>query len=320
MKKIFLLLISILCSNSFAEISDKELRTLFIVTEFNQLKEYGGMVLFKNFFDLNKDACGLKKAYPNMTIMIDQEGGSVSRIKEAKIVSANEVSKYTNEEYRNEVSNAAKVLKEKCIDVNLAPYIESNNNVRSYGSYENIVMYGNIFTEEMSKNNIKTIIKHFPGYQREKCSSIITNKNLIIKKGSEVLECSLKGTKDWENFKQGADIFKKVNSDGVMLSNIIFKGFDDNLFVLSSKTKELVNQENLNNRIIISDALWEIEITPEIILKAFHNVDWIMVGYPKDAEKGVEVIKQAIKDKKITEQQVLEKIDRINKFKVDKKI
>lgn len=105
-----------------------------------------------------------------------------------------------------------------------------------------------------------------------------------------------------------------------MLSNIIFKGFDDNLFVLSSKTKELVNQENLNNRIIISDALWEIEITPEIILKAFHNVDWIMVGYPKDAEKGVEVIKQAIKDKKITEQEVLEKIDRINKFKVDKKI
>ena len=57
------------------EISDNDLRKLFIITGASGDEKYGGVVLFKSHFDKNKTACAYKKSHPETTIFIDQEGG-----------------------------------------------------------------------------------------------------------------------------------------------------------------------------------------------------------------------------------------------------
>ena len=104
-----------------AGISDEELRRLFIVTGQEATPyQYGGVVLFKSYFEANGTACGFKQRYPDTTVFVDQEGGKVVRIAGAAPPSPEASRGMTDQHFYDQVVQSAKKLKAACVDVNLA--------------------------------------------------------------------------------------------------------------------------------------------------------------------------------------------------------
>lgn len=158
-----------------------------------ELQEYelGGVVLFDKFYtdktrtknisspqQLQELTKGLKSfATKPLLISIDQEGGRVARLKPMygfeQIPSALQISKMPEEEARAIYKKQAKMLKENGINCDFAPVvdlaIEPKNRVivgleRSYGDTDAVTKYATIFMQELSEQNVLSVIKHFPGH------------------------------------------------------------------------------------------------------------------------------------------------------------
>jgi len=113
-----------------------------------------------------------------LLISIDQEGGIVQRLKESKgfidTAKASVVATKGENYAQNVYSKLAKVLKNSGLNVNYAPVVDlkinPNNPViaklgRSFGkSSKEVVKYASIFTKEMKKQNVISVLKHFPGH------------------------------------------------------------------------------------------------------------------------------------------------------------
>ncbi len=149
------------------------------------IKKYhlGGVVLFgkniKNPKQLKKLTFDLKKEakYP-LLICVDEEGGSVERLKGEGFIrtpSADRVAKKGDLSYAKRVYfKLAKELKKEGFNCNFAPVLDlalnSKNLVivkkgRSYGSDpKEVVKYAEIFIKELKSNQILPVLKHFPGH------------------------------------------------------------------------------------------------------------------------------------------------------------
>ncbi|MBU3013894.1 glycoside hydrolase family 3 protein [Poseidonibacter lekithochrous] len=113
-----------------------------------------------------------------LLISIDQEGGIVQRLKDSKgfinTPKASIVSTKGTSYAKNTYSKLAKVLKKSGLNVNYAPVVDLNINPnnpviaklgRSFGkSSKEVIKYASIFTKEMKKQNIISVLKHFPGH------------------------------------------------------------------------------------------------------------------------------------------------------------
>tara|TARA_B100001063_G_scaffold76108_1_gene70368 strand:+ start:387 stop:1442 length:1056 start_codon:yes stop_codon:yes gene_type:complete len=114
----------------------------------------------------------------NLLISIDQEGGIVQRLKESKgfinTPKASIIGTKSEEYAQKTYSKLAKVLKKSGLNVNYAPVVDLNINPnnpviaklgRSFGKSSNeVVKYASIFTKEMKKQHIISVLKHFPGH------------------------------------------------------------------------------------------------------------------------------------------------------------
>lgn len=161
---------------------------------YNDIKKYdlGGVILFdkdpndkkkiKNVKDpkqlatLSSQLQAINKS--KLLISIDQEGGIVQRLKESKgfinTPKASVVATKGEDYAKSTYSKLAKVLKNSGLNVNYAPVVDlsinPNNPVivklgRSFGkSSKEVIKYASIFTKEMKKENIISVLKHFPGH------------------------------------------------------------------------------------------------------------------------------------------------------------
>jgi beta-N-acetylhexosaminidase len=161
---------------------------------YNDIKKYdlGGVILFdkdpndknkiknvkdpKQLANLSSQLQAINKT--KLLISIDQEGGIVQRLKESKgfinTPKASIVAKKGEAYAKNTYSKLAKVLKKSGLNVNYAPVVDlsinPNNPVivklgRSFGkSSKEVIKYASIFTKEMKKENIISVLKHFPGH------------------------------------------------------------------------------------------------------------------------------------------------------------
>ena len=169
-----------------------------------------GIILFsrniQNLKQLKVLVNDIKKIFKdeNFPIMIDQEGGSVSRL--SKIIDFNLFSQsYFGKLYKNEKKNfhetykiyidtVSQILKYVGININTCPVLDvklKNNNGfigdRSFSNDPKIVRkLGNICVELYRQNKIASVIKHIPGHgstkkDSHKITPIINNskKNLI---------------------------------------------------------------------------------------------------------------------------------------------
>ncbi|MDD2789815.1 MAG: glycoside hydrolase family 3 N-terminal domain-containing protein [Sulfurimonas sp.] len=112
-----------------------------------------------------------------LLISIDQEGGKVARLKPsygfAQVPSAKRIAALPQEEAREIYKTQAKMLKENGINCDFAPIvdlaIEPKNSVivgleRSYGDEAAVNTYAAIFMQELARENIISVLKHFPGH------------------------------------------------------------------------------------------------------------------------------------------------------------
>lgn len=305
-----------------ASISDNELRQLFIISgvQPNTLnnKNYGGTVLFKGYFTENKTACSLKQQQPNLTVFIDQEGGTVVRLPHASPPSPLEAKKMSENLFYHAVKESAKKLKIACIDANLAPVVDISRfsgDTRSYGSnLKDVVFNASIFSKAMQSEGIRTVIKHFPGWHNN-CIAItdLQHINMTIKKGSEALECHLHS--EFDNVIENLMAFNKVPSDAWMVGNNIYTELGPYPSSMNPEIKEIIREKMHYQGLLISDALWEIEASPKAILMALKVNDWVMVGYPQQVEITLPILQAAIKNGIFSEVEIRDKLNKISHFK-----
>ena len=171
-----------------------------------------GVILFsrniKNLIQLKKLIIDIKNCIKdkNYPILIDQEGGRVSRLN--KIIDLSIFSQgffgnfYKNDRktfydyYKIYIDTVCEIIKKVGININTVPVLDvrrkNSHSIignRSFSSDASIVSkMGNLCINLYRKNKIATVIKHIPGHGLSKCDShhklpvINTKKNELIKK------------------------------------------------------------------------------------------------------------------------------------------
>lgn len=318
MRWVLPLFLAVLPLASYAEITDAELRKLFIVTsDYPTEHQYGGIVFFKGYFQRNKTACAYKRLHPETTVFVDQEGGTVVRLPDAAPPSPAQARGMAAGEFHRAVRDSAKKLKAACIDANLAPVVEvSNDQARSYsGVPEVVVPIAKIFSEAMQAEGIKTVLKHFPGWN-EHCKSLtqLDSIKLKVRPKTEAQQCSVRENERYQ-FQMKAQTFNKVPANAWMVGNNIIAELGPYPSNMNPVVRDLIRNHLSYKGLLISDALWEIEASPKAVLMALKVVDWVMLGTPAEAEDALPLIRQGIKTGLFTEAEVREKLNRIDEFR-----
>lgn len=299
-------------------LSNQQLRQLFIVSDpssVTQDKEYGGVILFKDYFIQMTNACLFKKQFPHVSVFTDQEGGNIVRLNDNPPPSAKIARTMKKEDFIRQVKLSAQSLKKACVDVNLAPMVEMNlKDDRSYGEdKDDVIKIASWFAKAMNQEGIATINKHFPfgGYGCQPLKNL-NHLGLSLKKNSEAYTCHVN---PHDSFYQDAHVFIDVPSDGIMVSQGIYQEFSPWPSLLEPKVGEWLRNQLHYQGIIISDSLWEIEASPTTIIRALQTVDWVMVGYTSSVEEALPFIQQALKKGILKKDDLLLKIKKIEAFK-----
>ena len=232
------------------------------------LKKYKpwGIILFsRNIKSLNQIknlTNSIKKIFndKNYPILIDQEGGKVSRIE--KLITARAFSgKYFGSMYfknKKNISNLINIyvdqisylLKEIGVNINTAPVLDVRRKFtnkiifdRSFSNNSKLVKkIGTLFIEKFHTNKILTVMKHIPGHGLAKNDShfltpLITNKLTYLNKN------------DFFPFKNQKCLF-------AMTAHIIYKSIDPNLTAThSKKIIQIIRKKIGFKNVIISDDL-----------------------------------------------------------------
>ena len=240
------------------EISSKEQHFL------KRYKPWGVILFTRNIRNLNQTKKLTSKIrnifndkkYP---IMIDQEGGRVSRL-ENIISFKNLTSDFFGKKYvKNKkdfdiyfkifIDKTSYLLKELGININSVPVLDlkiigSSKIIgdRSFSRDPNIVSkIGDICIEKFHKNRIATVMKHIPGHGLAKSDS---HKNLpIINKKMDYL------------IKNDFYTFKNKNSLIAMTGHLLFKNIDNTETVTHSKkvVRIIRNKIGFKNILITDD-------------------------------------------------------------------
>lgn len=191
----------------------------------------GGVILYRKNFNTYEEMVGLIKELKELNkankvplfISIDQEGGRVNRMPKEllNLPAAGKIANKMQEKGIKEASNIlAEVLRKSGFNMNFAPVLdldrfEQNKAIgdRSFSkNKEQVAKYGILQINEFKKQNIISVVKHFPGHGA-------TNKdshfNLpTIKIGIETLE-----NEDMYPFKEVI----KAGVDSILIGHLRIK-------------------------------------------------------------------------------------------------
>lgn len=262
-----------------------------------------------------------------LLISIDQEGGIVQRLKKSKgFVNTPKASKVSlrGETYAKKIyENLAKDLSINGINVDFAPVVDLKINPkntvivkmgRSFGkSSKEVIKYSSIFVKELKKQNVISVLKHFPGH------------------GSS-LQDSHKGfvdiTKTWkEEELEPYKYFIKYNQvDMIMSAHVYHKDLDlDYPATLSYNINTNILRNMLGFKgVLISDDLQMGAISKHYSLKdtltlAINSgVDMLLVANqlakPVKLETIINTVYSQVQNGKISLSRIIESNKRINKM------
>lgn len=324
---------------------DEKLGQLYLVPSngdadaLNQaIKKYhlGGIVLFGNdFIDNSREQfiAKLQQMQSSSTLPLfiatDQEGGSVSRLSNNPALTNNRKFPSPREIYQSqglsgllqENVTVAKILKGLGINWNFAPVADVTDDSQSFMydrtvglDYQQTAKYIAKTVKQTQKQNEITTLKHFPGYGS--CQDTHTGFAQNTK--------SLKQLKqeDLIPFKAGI----KANVDSIMITHLVVNALDaQKPASLSKKVHTYLRKKLKYNNVIVTDDLGMGAIK-DFIKQTNQNADVaaFMAGndvlISADYQNGIPALKQAIKEKKITQKQLNQAVYRILKLKVKRKI
>ena len=205
-----------------------------------------GIILFsrniKNLSQLKSLTSNIRSIIKdkNYPILIDQEGGKVSRLN--KIIDLSLFSqgyfgklyetdkKVFNCYYKIYIDKVSDIMKKAGININTVPVLDirrkNSHNIigdRSFSTnHKTVTALGNLCINSYNKNKIATIIKHIPGHGSSQLDSHYSLPLIKIKK-SELIK------KDFLPFKLCQSFF-------AMTAHVIFKSYDPIHTVTHSKT------------------------------------------------------------------------------------
>ena len=224
-----------------------------------------GVILFsRNIISINQTKIltnSIKKLFKNNNypILIDEEGGRVTRLKKF-IDNSIFTAKYFGDLYSKNnkkfeiyfsvyIKQISYLLRTLGISINTVPVLDIRRSKshsiigdRSYSSNKKIVSkIGDICIEKFHKNRIATVMKHIPGHGLAKSDS---HKKLpIINKKMDYL------------IKNDFYSFKNKNSLIAMTGHLLFKNIDDSATVTHSKkvVRIIRNKIGFKNILITDD-------------------------------------------------------------------
>lgn len=204
-----------------------------------------------------------------LLICIDQEGGVVQRLKKESgfvdTLSAKDIAKQGEDFARKSYKALAKDLSSVGINLDFAPSVDlainKNNKVivtrgRSYGQTSEVIKYSTIFADELKKQNIIAVLKHFPGHGSSVADSHFGFVDI---------------TKTWkkEELEPYKYFIKNGNIDMIMVAHVFNENIDKNYpATLSFATNTKLLQEELGfNGVIVTDDLQMSAISKHYDLK-----------------------------------------------------
>ena len=232
---------------------------------FKKIKPWGVILFSRNIKNLSQLKILINdikktlndKKYP---ILIDQEGGKVSRLN--KIINLSLFSQYffgklyNNDKklfyavYKVYIDKVCEIFKNVGININTAPVLDvirlKNNNFIGSRSFsensEKVSKLGNLCINLFKKNKIASVVKHIPGHGMTKHDSHF--KTPIIK------------TSKKELFKKDFKPFKLCKSHFAMTAHVVYSTYDSNNTATHSKIiidKVIRNQINFKGLLISDD-------------------------------------------------------------------
>jgi len=313
-----------------------------IIKDINRY-ELGGVILFDRFYnDRNKTknisspkqlqllTSALKKlSNKPLLISVDQEGGRVARLKPKYgfnfISSAKDIATL-HVEYVNEIyTNQAEMLSEHGINCNFGPVLDlavnPKNRViyglkRSYGSDpKEVVKFASIFMKTLKKENILSVVKHFPGHGSSLGDS---HKGFV----------DISDTWNKIELEPYKELIKTGEVKMLMTAHVFNKNLDEKYpATLSYNVNTKLLREELNYKgVVISDdlqmgAIREHYSLKEIVTLSINSgVDILLFGNQlaeQNIDELVDVILSQVKNGKIKLQRILQSNERINALHVE---
>lgn len=251
----------------------------------NLIKKYpvGGVILYKKNYSCYEEMLTVIKKLKNanrgnkipLLIAVDQEGGRVNRMPaEIKnIRNVYDLSKNGMDLIYESGDIAGEMLSSLGINMNLAPVMDVYENSKSkilynrcfYGGIDEVSASGRKYIEGISKHEVISVIKHFPGHGASKIDSHFITP--YIRDYDSVLN---KHIVPFDNvFKSGID--------AVMVGHLVIKKLTGG--VPASISKEFINkyirERNRFNGIVITDDISMLSHTLvgryKLISKAFNS-------------------------------------------------
>tara|TARA_Y100000590_G_scaffold370482_1_gene432337 strand:+ start:7210 stop:8154 length:945 start_codon:yes stop_codon:yes gene_type:complete len=230
---------------------------------FKRIKPWG-IILFsrniKNIKQLKNLIFDIKKTFKqeNYPILIDQEGGKVSRINsifDFKMFSQSFFGKIYNVDkkkfmkyYKIYIDSVSSILKEAGININTVPVLDVRRKIthkiigsRSFSNNTTTVKkLGNTCINYYQKNSIATVMKHIPGHGLSRLDSHY--KTPLIKASKKEL-------------KKDFIPFKKSKSNFAMTAHVIYQKYDNKNTATHSKIiiKNIIRKYMHFRGILISD-------------------------------------------------------------------
>ena len=239
-----------------------------------------GIILFKRniktFDQVKKLTKEIRKCFndPYYPIMIDEEGGTVSRF--SSLINSRELSqKFFGNLYKKNINNGKRiyeyylnsicsVLKETGININTVPVLDvlqkKTNQIlknRCFSSNSsNVKKLGNICINVLKSNKIGSVGKHIPGHG---------SSNIDSHKSIPVVFDSKKKLNNIDFLP-----FKNIKSNFVMTAHIIYKKYDSRYVATqSNKIIKKIIRKKLNFRgLIISDDICMKALKGNLLLNA----------------------------------------------------
>lgn len=290
----------------------------------------GNVILFsRNYSDSKQIKKLLKETYETIEdvtgsfplVSIDQEGGMVTRLfKDVTFPASPMTTSATSFKKAPYITGSiiARDMLKLGINMNLAPCLEINKNlssplanVRSYGGNKELVLKNTqAFVDGMSKVGVLSTLKHFPGAGSSTKDSHLELPIITLSKKEMVNDAMY----PFINLK---------GADAIMSSHCLFKAFDEVPSTLSHNLlTKFLREERGFDGIIISDGMEMKAIADNygigqgsvMALKA--GCDILLLCHEKSQQiEAFEAVIKAYKDGIITEDEINEKVERINRAK-----
>lgn len=279
--------------------------------------DFKGTIFFGDYLKIEPEAlCNTKQLYPKKWTVIDQEGGVVARLNAPDTIPPNPSKAVQNglQDFSKRLNDVAHALKEKCLDVDLAPvadtdYVSSKFN-RSYSSDPVVVnQYAMIFSKALNHAGIISAWKHFPGYTNNS-RPLPHDSNLFIENyNSHYVESAIDYS-DKFSLDRSMQSFRS-NAHNLLLLNIgMFFAYGSKPAIFNQTVIDKAHEIQPNS-LLVSDDISELRLDNDKILFLFKNIDLYLFSSEKDAVNFCSALDRLKKSGKITDIEISEKEKKI---------